>query len=189
MITRQTFFLTFLVSSGFYGELIWGKKSWQGRRSRFCGYGLWVNEWEGRRIHKSQRSGHVWNWEIWVMGQHQNRYNGPTSEMRSEFAFRRGRNIDNISGFSRPKMEKGMNTVHGLWRQRVHKVFWVSCGQTQMVVQRWKLQWLCWEPSYEEWSKHGRTFLKWGCWDSVQSNIIKERLVCYDVFLMLCTLR
>ena len=108
---------------------------------------------------------------------------------RSEFTFRRGRNIDNISGFSRPKMEKGMNTVHGLWRQRVHKVFWVSCGQTQMVVQRWKLQWLCWEPSYEEWSKHGRTFLKWGCWDSVQSNIIKERLVCYDVFLMLCTLR
>ena len=108
---------------------------------------------------------------------------------RSEFTFRRGRNIDNISGFSRPKMEKGMNTVHGLWRQRVHKVFWVSCGQTQMVVQRWKLQWLCWEPSYEEWCKHGRTFLKWGCWDSVQSNIIKERLVCYDVFLMWYTLR
>lgn len=25
MITRQTFFLTFVVSSGFYGEVIWGK--------------------------------------------------------------------------------------------------------------------------------------------------------------------
>lgn len=41
---------------------------------------------------------------------------------RSEFASIRGRNNDNISGFSRPKMEKGMNTVYGLWR-RAHIVF------------------------------------------------------------------